>query len=744
MDLGAAQLFCVAWFLESVLALVCVGVTVTHKELKLCEEDERVCVSDLRDCGAHPPSSLQQNLNMSCYYQQSADETRSISCEWSEELGSHSSDVSLTFSRRNKVISCQGIFNPLAVFSVTARIKNPLTGTEIWSRPQTVSHPKEKPFPPVVTVLASTHDSLVVSWKSNTDGNCQLRHRPSRTPAWTQVPDFFSIHSGQNLNFSITGLSPFTEYRCAVACRGDSGIWSDWSSDVRGKTLDKEPSRLAELCYRLEETTSREALRLHLVWKAANPQKGEGRVLWYELSVEPGGQTRNITETTALLVVKEGNYSASVRGFNTACSGPTTHLQINTQRRSNPPSVRNLWVISCYPENRTLQVEWEISAAVSHVIIQLRSDASPSTSRWLRVHGSTTSAGLPDVEADESYQVAVFPIQNQQCGPARSLSASLPRGALIEAVGLTVVRVTEAEVTVKWAWQPKSGPIRVSRYMASLRGDPHSRAWRLFPDENQHTFVNLTPNTEYTVLLLADSRPVSYVAVKTDLSQGPGAVVIVTPLLLAVALLILSVLSRTVFRSLCLPPVSSPRGSTAGLWLMNSGRQMFTGSILDTADFQVTEALAEKTLCSVDLSVHRPSEEDLDEDFSPAAVSSRHAQLPALSLFAAQITEETAKRPHQREYDLCRSQEDEEGCPFPEVLLDGFCGGLMTETLGGGGAGGQSCSPLMCETEYLSNSCFQVETEDQSDQSDCSGEPVETPPPPNKPCDADFQNTSGR
>lgn len=134
---------------------------------------------------------------------------------------------------------------------------------------------------------------------------------------------------------------------------------------------------------------------------------------------------------------------------------------------------------------------------------------------------------------------------------------------------------------------------------------------------------------------------------------------------------------------------------------------MFTGSILDTADFQVTEALAEKMLFSVDLSVHRPSEEDLDEDFSPAAVSSRHDQLPALSLFAAQITDETAEHLHQREYDLCRSQEDEEGCPFRELLLDGFCGGLMTETLGG-----QSCSPLMCETEYLSNSCFQVETED--------------------------------
>ncbi|XP_024115930.1 uncharacterized protein LOC112137718 isoform X2 [Oryzias melastigma] len=727
MDLGSAQLLSVAWFLESVLALVCFAVTVTHTELKLCGEDEAVCVNDLRDCGPRPPSSLQQNLNMSCYYQVSADRIRSMTCEWSEELSTHSSEVSLIFSSKYKVSSCRGIFNPLAVLNVTARIKNSLTGTEIWSQPQTVSL-EAKPFPPVVTVLASTHDSLVVSWRSSSDGRCQLRHRPNNTPAWTQVPDSVSVRSGQNLSFSITGLLPFTEYRCAVACRGHSGLWSDWSSEVRGQTKDKEPSSPTEMCYRVEETTSGEALHLHLIWKAANPQKGEGRVLWYELNVEPGGQTHNITGTTALLVVEEGNYSVAVRGFNTAGSGPTTHLQIDTRGWISPPSVRNLWVISHYPENRTLQVEWRISAAVSHVIVRLHSDASPSSCQWFRVHGSTTSAGLPDVEADKSYQVTVFPVQNQQCGPAQSLNASLQHGALMEPVGLKVLRVTKAEVTVQWAWHAKSGPIRVGRYVAALRGDSHSRVWRLFPDENQHTFVNLTPNTEYTLLLLADSVPVRLVAVKTDFSQGPDVVAVTTPLLLAVALLILSVLSRTVFRSLCLPPVSSPRGSTAGRWLMNSDRQKFIKNLMDIADFQVTDVLAEKTLFFDDLSVPRPSEEDLDEGFSPAPVSSCVVQLPVLSLdslFATQITE-TAEHLLQREDDRRRSQEVKEVCLFGELLFDGFCGDLKTDILGSDGKGRQSCCPLICETEYLSNSCFQVEAEDQSDQSESSEEHVET------------------
>lgn len=39
---------------------VCVSeVTVKNSDLKLCKDDERVCVTDLRDCGPRPASSIQ-------------------------------------------------------------------------------------------------------------------------------------------------------------------------------------------------------------------------------------------------------------------------------------------------------------------------------------------------------------------------------------------------------------------------------------------------------------------------------------------------------------------------------------------------------------------------------------------------------------------------------------------------------------------------------------------------------------
>lgn len=65
------KIFWTFWFVSLVLFRFTIGlwvfvflgasaVTVTHTELKLCGEDEAVCVNDLRDCGPRPPSSLQR------------------------------------------------------------------------------------------------------------------------------------------------------------------------------------------------------------------------------------------------------------------------------------------------------------------------------------------------------------------------------------------------------------------------------------------------------------------------------------------------------------------------------------------------------------------------------------------------------------------------------------------------------------------------------------------------------------
>lgn len=36
----------------------------------------------------------------------------------------------------------------------------------------------------------------------------------------------------------IHGLQPFSQYSLTVACSGDYGLWSDWSEEFQGMTLE--------------------------------------------------------------------------------------------------------------------------------------------------------------------------------------------------------------------------------------------------------------------------------------------------------------------------------------------------------------------------------------------------------------------------------------------------------------------------------------------------------------------------
>ncbi|XP_070689457.1 interleukin-6 receptor subunit beta [Pempheris klunzingeri] len=630
MDIRCPNLHLSAWTVMS-LCVFSLDVTVKNSDLKLCK-DQRVCVTDLRDCGPRPPSSVQRTLNVSCSYQISH---RSMTCEWSQESdGLSESDASLIFSNGGKIITCRGIFNPAAVIHVSARMKDFTTGTEVWSQPHTVVlYDAIKPSRPVLTLSGSTEDSVAVRWRSSGDGSCLLRYRAENTHIWTEALDVIPAHQSQTLTYTIRELQPFTAYRAAVACREGFGLWSDWSADVSTTTQDRVPSRPPEVCYRVEESESGGFLLLHLVFEDLDPGDG-GRILGYQVSYEPvkkkqqqeeeeeeeemGRLIQNVTEGTALLVVEEGNCTVTVAAFNTAGFGPAAHLSVDTQRHGALPSVRHLWVSSSFPETRGLLVQWEDPSAQpgSHYAVQWCSDARPSTSRCTTSFSNSTV--IQDVGPDESYLVSVFPVYSRQCGSPQSLPASLQQGAMMEAVGMKVVSVTKTTVTAVWAWQKKkSGPIRVSKYRAMLKET--SETLFLWPDQRQHTFLNLKPNTEYSLLLLADNVSTSTVHVRTDFDEVPAVAAVTPLLLLAVTVFITSILSRTVYKSYFFPPISSPRGSTAGQWLMDPNHQKkkhAERNILDLEDFQVTDVLGGKSLITVGVNSRPSSEEDLHEDAS--------------------------------------------------------------------------------------------------------------------------------
>nr|XP_043882084.1 interleukin-6 receptor subunit beta isoform X2 [Solea senegalensis] len=538
-----------------------------------------------------------QTLNMSCYYQISQS---SMTCELSlDSYAFTEPDISLIFNSKYKVIYCPGLFFPVAVLNITARVRERyMKGTDIRSQPHTVSlYDAVKPSQPVLSVLNSTDDSVVVFWRSADYSSCRLRYRVNSSHVWSKPPDFVPVCQDQKLVYTIKDLLPFTIYTAAVACRG--GTWSDWSRDINVRTLERVPSTSPQVCYRVEKTHSGSVL-LHLMWKDLNFYEAGGRVLGYQVTYEPMKKILNVTEVMALLVVEEGDCTVTVKAFNAAGYGPVAHLSVNTQRQKSLPSVTKLWISRFLPVDKGLLLQWKFPStpSITNVIVLWHSELHPSTrhAHWATVDAYNTSLVLHDLDPEESYLISVFTVHQQQCGAPQSLPASLQQGALMEADRLKVAAVTKTSVTIKWAWQRKYRPNQVSRYRVMLtktsHGQKKTRVVSLWPEEQQHTFTNLSPDTEYSLHLLADNDSTNIVSVRTEFDNVAVVVTAATLLLLVITVLILCILSRTVCKSYFFPVISSPRGSTSGQWLMDPNKHQQISSernILDIKHFQVTE-----------------------------------------------------------------------------------------------------------------------------------------------------------
>uniref|UniRef100_A0A3Q1H7P1 Interleukin-6 receptor subunit beta-like n=1 Tax=Acanthochromis polyacanthus TaxID=80966 RepID=A0A3Q1H7P1_9TELE len=559
-------------------------------------------------------------------------------------------------SIRGRVSYCSGIFNPAAVLNVSVRMKNFQTGAEAWSWPHTMFlYEAVKPSRPSLALIGSSEDSLVVSVKSSSDGSCRLRYKANNAQQWTLVRIRHSVLKTQETKLSIVNLAPDP---------GDAG----------------------------------------------------GRILGYQVSCD--GSVQNVTGAMALLVVEEGN--CSVAAFNTAGRSPATHLKVD-RRRGDLPSIRNLWVSSSYPDEEALLVRWKLPISpssvppISYLNLRWSSESNPSTSRWSTVDAFSSSTLIKDVGSAESYLITVIPVYHHLCGRPQSLSADLKHGALLEVVGLKVAAVNKTTVTVKWAWQRRSGPIRVRRYSVMLRTDSDNQNVSLWPDQSRHTFFNLTPYTQYSLLLLADDVTRSIVPVTTDFDELPAVATATPLLLLAATVFIISILSRTVYKSYFFPPISSPQGSTSGQWLMNPNLQVTSAllvdrNILEIEDFQVRDVLGDKSLITLNPNPLLPSEETHEDSPLPVQLS---VQLSTLKLDSEYVSEAPQTSDQHRHEAHSRFNQKEEQLDVSKRHFDEFevhqtsCEEeflLNSEAQNEHGDG----SYLICETDYVTNSCFRA------------------------------------
>ncbi|KAM6965436.1 interleukin-6 receptor subunit beta [Aplochiton taeniatus] len=195
---------------------------------------------------------------------------------------------------------------------------------------------------PVVTLVNTSIDSVWVTWTPNTlwHSLCKVGHRVSTNKTWPQIAGNISVMDTNNIVYRIRGLHPFTSYCVAVSCSGNSGYWSQWSTEVTGTTLERAPLRPPEVCYHNKKNGTRGKIQLLLMWEALpNPDAG-GRILGYEVSYTPvhmqlqasQGVTTNTSELTILLIVEEVELMVSVRAYNGAGHGPASIIRVDPQQ----------------------------------------------------------------------------------------------------------------------------------------------------------------------------------------------------------------------------------------------------------------------------------------------------------------------------------------------------------------------------------------------------------------------------
>lgn len=275
---------------------------------------------------------------MSCFYHPLE---RSVTCFWNHSLNIHADTThTLIFSKSKPIKSCQGILNPSAILNVTLRIWTSMNAENTWSSLHTMKiYQAVKAPQPVVTLVNTSMDSLWVTWTPNTlwHSICQVRHNVCTNKTWPKIPGYISVKDTNKVVYLIKGLSHFTSYCVAVSCLGDSGYWSQWSTEVTGTTLERVPSRPPEVCYHVNNNGNRGMHQLLLMWEPLPTPDAGGRILGYEVSYTPmhkhlqasQGVTTNTTELTALLIVEEVELMVSVRAYNAAGQGPASILRID-------------------------------------------------------------------------------------------------------------------------------------------------------------------------------------------------------------------------------------------------------------------------------------------------------------------------------------------------------------------------------------------------------------------------------
>ncbi|KAG7332358.1 hypothetical protein KOW79_004192 [Hemibagrus wyckioides] len=598
---------------------------VCGNDLKNCKNYRNVCVTDIKYCASLPSHGQDRFLNISCRYQAVE---RSIACKWIYLNNVKSqTKTSFIFTRHTDVIHCPSILNPVSAFNINIISKDNLNNVEFISEAYIVFIPSITQAPrPVITSVNATATSLNVTWNKGQSTKCQIRYRCSTTEQWTV--DSLTVTEKEKVSEVIDGLQPFSQYTLTVACSGDYGLWSDWSEELHGMTLEAIPTEPPYVSFYVEPSANTSTpQKLILIWKALEKKEARGIILGYNGTIIPTKQPGlkriiNTKDQKVILEVAAEDYDLTLMAYNAAGQSPSTNLQINAGVFQSLPKVKGLWASS---EESSLRIRWETEAVnVSEFAIEWFS-SDLASKQWKRLNGSTFSAVLKgQIKPLMIYSISVYSLYGTLCAPPETIQASLEYGTHLDIVQLQPVNVTKTSATVQWLWQEQSPTINVLHYRLVLR-----RAHEIsliFPHQWQHSFHNLQTNAKYIVAIYGEITSGTFLKANIEFTtphlETDEIIKTAIPIVLLIfTFSIFSVLTRTVYKDYFFPNIANPGQSHIGHWLLNHPYETeAVMNVLKLDDFSVTNQLTEESLIHIE---PQPSldREDFDEDMTMSKMS---------------------------------------------------------------------------------------------------------------------------
>uniref|UniRef100_A0A8C2L4Y4 Fibronectin type-III domain-containing protein n=1 Tax=Cyprinus carpio TaxID=7962 RepID=A0A8C2L4Y4_CYPCA len=557
--------------------------TVSQKELMDCGKQKKLCVTSSDDClytasdgVPQVPRTPEYFLNTSCHY---LIQEESLTCRWTQTNNIKSQTISFIFSRAKDFNHCPSILTIYSTFNLTIKSKSIFSQKEQFSDiyPVIIRDIIQAPQP-LISSVDVTDSSINVTWTSgeNPVTKCKIRYKCLNSESWTETADLPSSVESQ---FVIEGLQAFSVYHLRVSCSHRFGRWSDWSNETRVKTSESLPSAAPSLSYYVDSDENSRNQQLVLLWKALDVTDAQGLIQGYEVSYMPIKQpslkkTFHTTHLKVIVPVRSEEYEVSVCAYNSVGCSPHRRLTLDASRTHDVPALKSLWV---YSDGASLWVCWEHKFTVVNVsefAIEWSGTTDREHSRWERVSGSTFTARLPGIEAQQKYKISVFPVYESLCGPPASIFADLQHGALLDLDRFRLVNVSRSSVAVQWTWREAEPSVSVRQYRLVLNGPLETRTLTVFPNKQQHLFLQLHPNTRYSIHIHGETTAGNFSKASLDVSTllldyDEMLRFAIPVLLLLLVFGVFSVLTRTICREYFFPFVANPRYSLIGRWLLD-------------------------------------------------------------------------------------------------------------------------------------------------------------------------------